>query len=381
MRKKVFIALKMAGIAGQEKLTGIFRYLGERDDWDLHLVRTADAFTPTAVRRALAQAFDGFIVSIPGTEPAAAELAASSVPTVVMDIHDARLDARTANLVFVRNDGVDIGRAAARHLLSMGSFRSYAFVHTPVAAEWSGVRFRAFREVLRDHGFWCHELNAPDELAALEKPCGVLTANDDRGFAVLEWCRTRHLAVPRQVAVLGINNDTLICENCHPPLSSVQPDFEQEGFAAARLLDQMMTRAAAIPLPSTLFVGVKQIVRRESTAESSQAGRLVQKAVAFINRHACEGVGVEDVVAHLKCSRRLADLRFRQVQGRSILDALTDRRLDEVKRLLRTTREPIDLIADRCGYANPNYLKNLFKRKFAMTMRAFRQANTPNSPS
>ena len=370
MRKKVFVALKMAGIAGQEKLTGIFRYLGERDDWDLHLVRTADAFTPDAVRSALDQNYDGFIVSIPGTERAAAELATCSVPTVVMDIHDARLSARPSNIVFVRNDGRDIGRAAAQHLLSLGTFRSYAFVHTPVAAEWSGARFQAFQETLRDNGFWCHELNTPEELSALEKPCGVLTANDDRGFDVLEWCRTHHISVPRQIAVLGINNDTLICENCHPPLSSVQPDFEQEGFLAAQALDLMVQPSQ--PSQHTLYVGVKQIVRRDSTAESSQAGRLVQKAVAFINRHACDGIGVENVVAHLNCSRRLADLRFRQVQGRSILDALTDRRLEEVKRLLRTTHEPIDAIAGRCGYANPNYLKNLFKKKYAMTMREFR---------
>lgn len=375
MRKKVFVALKMAGIAGQEKLTGIFRYLGDRDDWDLHLVRTAESFTPEVVRAALAQAYDGFIVSIPGTELAAAELANSPTPTVVMDIHDVHLSARSANIVFVRNDGRDIGRAAAQYLLSMGTFRSYAFVHVPAAAEWSGVRFQAFQETLRDNGFWCHELTTPEELSSLERPCGVLTANDDRGFDVLEWCRAHHLSVPRQIAVLGINNDTLICENCHPTLSSVQPDFEQEGFLAARALDEMMapSQPSQPSHPSHLHVGVKEIVRRDSTAEISLAGRLVQKAVLFINRHACEGIGVDDVVAHLKCSRRLADLRFRQLQGQSILEAITERRLNEVKRLLRATREPVDAIAVRCGYANPNYLKNLFKKKFAMTMREFRR--------
>ena len=120
-------------------------------------------------------------------------------------------------------------------------------------------------------------------------------------------------------------------------------------------------------------MGVKGIVQRASTAEQSHAGRLVQKAVAYIDAHALEGIGVMDVVRHLKCSRRLADLRFRELQGCSILDAITERRLDEVKRRLSTTREKMDAIAAACGYANPTYLKNLFKRRYGITMRDFRK--------
>ena len=75
---------------------------------------------------------------------------------------------------------------------------------------------------------------------------------------------------------------------------------------------------------------------------------------------------------HIKCSRRLADLRFRELQGMSILDAITERRLDEVKRLLTGTRDKMDAIASSCGYRNPTYLKNLFKKRFGMSMRDFR---------
>jgi AraC-like DNA-binding protein len=126
---------------------------------------------------------------------------------------------------------------------------------------------------------------------------------------------------------------------------------------------------------------VKKIVRRESTTEESTAGKLVQKAIAYIDLHALEGIEVSDVVRHLKCSRRLADLRFRELQGRSILDAITERRLDEVKRLLAGTKEKIDTIAAICGYTNPNYLKNLFKKRFGMSMREFRKDTNPQTPN
>ena len=137
--KRIFIALKMAGVAGREKLSGIFRFLGESrenapsdfHDWDITLVRTAAEFTPARMRQALDQGYDGFIVSIPDTEPSAALLAATDVPTVVMDIHDPGLSARQHNVVFVRNDPEAIGRAAADHLLATGRCRDYAFVHNP----------------------------------------------------------------------------------------------------------------------------------------------------------------------------------------------------------------------------------------------------------
>ena len=382
--KKVFLALKMAGIAGQEKLSGVFRFLGDEPAWDITLVRTAAEFTPARMRAALAEGFDGFIVSIPNTEPTAALLAESAVPTVVMDLHDPALSARTENIAFIRNSSEEIGIAAADHLLATGRCRSYAFVHNPSVLEWSVARCCAFRQRLRDQGLWSHELNSPGELARLERPVGVFAANDDCGYDVLEWCRTHRIRVPEDAAVLGINNDTLICENCHPKLSSIQPDFEQEGFLAAETLARMMqpdkrkkNESSAIPhssflIPQSLFVGVRQIVRRESTAEISPSGKLVQKALAFIRKNALKGISVEDVVRHLKVSRRLADLRFRELQGTTIGETIISLRLAEVKRLLRSTKEPIDSIAASCGYENPNYLKNLFKRRFAMSMREFR---------
>ena len=376
MRKKVFVALRMAGIAGQEKLGGIFRFLGEKHDWDITLVRTAAEFTPARIRAAIREGYDGFIVSIPDTEQTAARLATTGIPTIVMDIHSPVLERRTNAIVFIRNSSEEIGRTAANHLLSIGTCRSYAFVHNPSVMQWSIDRCKAFRETLRDNGFWCHELKTPDGLQKLERPVGVFAANDDRGYDVIEFCHAHRMRVPEDAAVLGINNDTLICENCHPKLSSIQPDFEQEGYLAAETLAKMMEgkrRKTEDKVLRTLLVGVHQTVRRESTAELSHSGKLVQKALAYINRNALKGISVDDVARHLKVSRRLADLRFRELQHTSIGQEIVRIRLAEVQRLLRSTREPIDVIAAQCGYENPNYLKNLFRKRFSMSMREFRK--------
>lgn len=379
-RKRVVIALKMSGIAGQEKLAGIFRRLGSDHDWDITLIRTAHECTAARIVAALSGGCDGFIVSLPAVGESYAPLAAANVPTVVLDLHVASLAARSRNIVFVSNSSAEIGRAAADHLLSSGRCRSYAFVHNPAVMEWSVERFRAFRETLADRDLWCHELDSPEQLRGFERPFGVCAANDDRGYDVLEWCRAHRIRVPEDALVVGINNDTLICDNCRPRLTSVQPDFEQEGYLAADALERMMTAAKlrsgddSAPLRSDLLVGVKSVVRRESTAEISSSGKLVQRAVAYIRRNALRGIGAADVVRHLGCSRRLADMRFRELQGTSIGEMLIDTRLSEVKRLLRSTKEPIGDIAAACGFASQNYLKNLFKRRFKMSMRDYRNS-------
>ena len=372
--KNVFIALKMAGVAGQSKLVGVFRYLketyGENSPWEIRLVRTRVELASDVVKQAIANGTDGFIVSIPDTEDAVFPLTEISVPTIAMDIRSPELEARQSNIVFIRNSSEAIGREAALFLLGQGVARSYAFLHSEPVMDWSEARFKAFKRMLNDNGIWCEELFSPADAARLKRPAAILAANDDRAYELLKALAARHVAVPRGVAVLGVDNDELFCENTHPRLSSVQPDFEEEGWLAAKTLDDMMQGRAIAE--RTLLVGVKRIVQRESTTEQSHAGRLVQKAVAYIDRHALEEIGVNDVVKHLKCSRRLADLRFRELQGRTILNAITERRLDEVKSRLAGTKEKMDAIASACGFKSPIYLKNLFKKHFGMSMSKFR---------
>jgi len=383
MKKKVFVALKMSGVAGQNKLAGVFRYLSERypDDspWDITLVRTRAELTRELVEKALSDGTDGFIVSIPETEESVVPLADVSTPTIVMDIRSTHLEQRKKNIVTIRNSGEKIGGAAAQYLMGQGVARSYAYLHPEPPTEWSCTRFDAFRKTLAANGMWCEELFDLTGVLRLKRPVAVFAANDDRAHGLLELLSEKHVRVPRDVMVLGVDNDTLICENTHPRLSSVMPDFEEEGFLAAKTLDAMMCGGSLDSC--ALFADVKDIVRRESTCELSSAGRLVQKAVVYIERHALEGIGVKDVVRHLKCSRRLADLRFRELQKRTILQAITERRLDEVKRRLRETKENIDVISAACGYTNTNYLKNLFKHRFAMTMSDFRRAASASIPS
>ena len=192
-------------------------------------------------------------------------------------------------------------------------------------------------------------------------------------------CREQKLHVPDDISVLGINNDAQICENTKPRLSSVAVDFEAQGYRAARELHAMMMRRRE-PLKKSIAVGTAVVVARESTLREFPHGALVRRATEFIAANATSGIDPNDVVRHVRVSRRLLDLRFREVTGKSVQEAIRERRLETVKSLLSSSDLSIAMVAERCGYRDANYLKNQFKKAFGLSMRDWRKQQIAPKP-
>ena len=382
--RRVVIALQMAGRPGQRKVAGILDYLAENDlRWEIRFVRHREDFSPEYVRSLANDPVDGILYSFDTVPTVEAELAKIDIPTVGLDVFDqSPLCGRLRNLAFVTGDCAATGRAAADLLLDSGIFRRFAFVPDVHHRIWAKLRGRAFLEHLKAHGFSADTYRRPrgtasdiDELATwlagLPKPCGVFVAFDDRALDVMEACRTAGLRIPQEVAVVGVDNDEMLCEHMVPALTSIQPDHVAQGRLAAEILCAMMDGHVTREVRRE-SCGIKQVTVRESTPKVSNAGRLVQRAVAYIQSHATKGIGVMEVVAHLKCSRRLADLRFRELQGMSILEAIRKVQMDEVCRLLRTTNLSTAAIAAQAGFASAKHLPEMFKAAFGCSMGAYR---------
>ena len=379
--KRVAVALRMAGIAGQDKLNGIFEHLSQGHRWQMSLYRTNNEFTAETVRRDLRNGVDGFIVSLPDADAALSALAKASVPTVLINTSSKAIEKRQQNLFFVDGDQSSAGREAATEFLRQGRYKSFGYVCYSQPFDWSVERGRAFKDRIEQENetvsFFNHDIPMEKWLRGLKKPCAVLASCDDDAYNVLDACRAASLRIPKDVAVLGVGNDPILCENSEPRLSSVQPDFVGEGRLAARLLERMMSDAKRKHpinvVARTHLVGIRGIVRRESTPPESYSGLMVQKAITFINRKALSGIEVDDVARHLRISRSLLDKRFRKHLGASVYDMIIRIRLDEAERRLRTTDDRIGQIAVACGWKTPNALKNLFKRKYGLSMREWRK--------
>ena len=380
--RRVAIVLRMSGSAGRDILSGVFHFTRMHHNWHTRLFQMPSEFTPDAFLAETEAGLDG-----PGPDETAALVRDSKIPVSFIGDPGPVLSARRSEIAFTRNDDDQIGRIGARYLVSLGAHRAYGFVPTTSRQYWSDSRERGFTEelklrkaepvVFRSPGAAGsrEDLAALKEwLAALPKPAAVMTAWDTRATQVLNLCQEARIKVPRHISVLGVDNDELLDESCVPPLTSILPDHEKLGYAAARALERLMAERVHKESRPFLIRPVK-VVERESAIASTPTSHLLSSALEFIRKNAVKGIRVDDVAKALGISRRLADLRFQQFSGETINEAITRQKLDAVKKLLATTDRPIKVISEACGYTDLAYLKTLFKRRFGCTMRDWRRQN------
>ncbi len=367
---------------GRGLLRGIVRYARLHGPWSFYI-------TPGDFEQALPKmklwGGAGIIARVETLEMAQAVLAAD-VPTVLLDA-DPRIMANAPELELkseVSSDSEGAVRMGVEHLLERG-FEYVAYVGIAHRV-WSDRRHAAFDTAMREAGFEPYIYPLPRRkrdcswereqailarwIEELPKPVGVMACNDDRGRGVLEACRLAGVCVPEEVAVIGIDNDELLCELADPPLSSVALNTEHGGYRTAHLLDQLMQHK--ITTPQHLVVEPTQVVARRSTDVQAYNGQEVGAALSFIHRNRARNFTVSDVAKTVGISRRNLEVKFRRALGRTILSEIQRVRLDHAKRMLRDTDLPIPDIAESSGYNSASYLTQVFRKEIGVSPAKYR---------
>ena len=373
IHRRILVVFNLTYQSGREQLDGYFRYADCHGNWDTLVVPSTDESYGQMTKSILKRGIDGAIVKSESTESFEADVFAADIPVVAID--RPRISRPYNADAYVVNDNERIGREAARHFDSLGRFASYGFVPQEDNREWSHIRGAAFRAAVkeRQRDAKVSERRGPlaDWLAALPKPAAVFAAFDMCAADIIETCHELHLKVPKDVAVIGVDNDTTICEHTKPKLTSIRPDHVGQGFAAAKELDRLLSGKAKrrdfITCPP---IGISE---RDSTAAVPPGVHIVREANAYLDKHALEPIRVADVVSSVRVSAKLANLRYSEATGHSIQAELVARRLAEVKRLLSGTDWPMTRIAMRCGFKSQTVLANLFSSHFGMSMSAYRR--------
>lgn len=291
--------------------------------------------------------------------------------------------------VSVRSDDQEIGRLAAEHLAERG-FRHFAFCGFRDEA-WSSRRLSGFQQFLQTddhrrcftfHSSWYgqqvqpwdkEKANLIDWLEQLPKPIGIMACNDIRGKQIVDCCHQAGIEVPDQVAVIGVDNDELLCNFCHTPMTSVMPNAEGIGYKSAELLNELMNAGDDGPVsPMEILVPPLGIVVRQSTDIVAIDDECLAQALRYIRRHACDGITVADVVEHCDLSRSTLERRTRALLGRSPQQEIRRVQLKQVCLMLSETDLPIESIAVQCGFEHPEYLHVVFKREMQITPGEFR---------
>jgi len=376
---RILVAIRLDHASWRDFLSGFLGAIRRYPHWGLRIVEPTDA--PRALEEDPA---DGIIIGDIDEETAKA-IGNAKAKVVVVGSQSTSISRRKNNIVFVHNDDDDIGREGARIVQTIGLRNSWGFVPHANETHWSNLRARGFMNEMKLRGKTVSYYKPPKTddsrevhgrllrwLQALPKPAAVMAAYDATGVRILELCKSANIEVPTQIAILGVDNDRLLCESARPSLSSIAPDHVHEGELAADALADMLARNQS--RSKTILCTRKQLVSRESTQQAKPAVVLMRRAIAYIQENAATKITSSDVARNLGVSRQLVELRFREFGERTLAGTIRDIRLKEVRRQLRTTKQKIRVIAANCGWTNVNHLENAFKRHFGMSMRTCRDS-------
>lgn len=379
-RCSVALLVETSNAYARGLLDGIIAYQREHELWSIYVgEQERGAQPPSWLRRWKG---DGIIARIE-TDAIAKVIRGTHLPTV--DVSAAR---RVPNIPWVETDDRLIARTAARHLIDRG-FRSLAYCGEP-QFNWSRWRQQHFEALAKEAACECHAFDGKSRtdkdyswtrerrrlkswVEGLPKPVGVMACYDFKGQQLLDVCRELDIAVPEQVAVIGVDNDARLCRLCTPPLSSVIPDTNRTGYEAAQILDRMM-RGEQVGTEGVLIPPLG-VAERQSTDVYAIDDQDIVAALRFIREHACDGITVADVLRIVPLSRRMLEHRFQKLVRRTPHAEIIRIRMERTCRLLRETELSLAEIAKRAGFADANYLSVAFKKHTGVSPRAYRKEN------
>ncbi len=351
---------------GRAVLRGVKQYARPEKQWRFHIGRPE----VNEVRALRAWQPSGIIAHI-GRAEMVEPLKQFGVPVVnVTNVIDPAPEPR------VGLDNLAVGRLAAQHLLERGltHFAFLGYSGFPYVRD----RERGFAAAVEDAGFRCISRSDPavvhptgegywgideeglaDWLMALPKPIGILAARDQYGLQLAELCHFKGVHVPEDVAIVGVDNDELVCEMTSPPLSSIAGAGEQTGFQAATMLEGLLKGKPAPTEP--LLLPPTGLIARQSSDILKVEDTEVLAAVRFIRSRINEPLNVSDVLNELYISRSSLERKFRTILGRTPLEEIRRVRIEHVKSLLAGSDITVREIARRTGFRSAERLCTTFR--------------------
>ena len=294
---------------------------------------------------------------------------------------------RFNNIPNITSNYHDTGRLAARFFIEKGyeHFAFYGYKDTV----WSDERCDGFYEGVKEAGYgknfhtytnqqletlWYYD-STPllNWLKQLPRQTAVFCCDDNQGNKITEICKSNRIQIPEHLAVLGVDNDTTLCELSDPPLSSVYLDIEAGGYETAELIMNLMTQKDF--QPQDVIIKATSIINRASTNSFATNDMYINEALEFIHSNLDKALNVTDLVKKLPLSRRLLEMRFKKVTGRSVYNYIIYNRIEEFARKIHETDKPINEIATEMEFYNYSNLVQQFKQIKGCTPTEFRKRN------
>lgn len=383
-RNKIAIFFDTSCKAGCERIAGALDFIAHNTSWEPHLVQLA-RHTPREIQRDLWGVHPAGAILQCRLPSSAYPKTRLKIPVVTIDGYSWEWNLRPSVRILLDENA--IGRASASFFRKRG-FDSVAYVGSLIENESkrSQVRGRVFEKTFCELGGQCRrheprhqpvqaqEGELAEFLATLPHPCGVFAYSDYESTRVIALCRQLKISVPKQLSVLGVDNNEQLCESGTTTTSSIQPDFWGCGYASAQALKRLLDRPVHA-LSRQVTFGVRSIVERKSTQDFGAAHRLTAKAKELIAAHHAERFNMGILTSELGISLRVLEKVFHDTTGHSLRSELKECRLQSALSLLAERNNSIADVAWKSGLGSSVNLCVLFKRRFGTSPNAWRKSH------
>jgi len=375
---KIALLVETSREYGRGILRGVIRYQQEHEPWSIYFKPHGLGESPPPWLNSWRG--DGILARINDRRMARA-LSSTSVP--IVDLRNALPD---LNLPTVAISNRTVVRLAVDHFLEQG-FRRFAFCGTPRGENRNqDDRCALFEGQVKDKGFHCHTYEHPEApfrswdseqrhitrwLKSLPTPIAIMTCHDDRGQQVIDASLRAALAVPDEVAILGVDNDPFLCNLSTPQLSSIDVYPERIGYEAAALLHRLM-RGGSPPTKPLLFDPRGLVVRR-STDVTVVSDPHVAEVARLIRDNAVKPVSIEQLLSDIPVSRSALFRRFKEHLGRSPKKELSRVRMERAKALLTNSSLSVEEVARQTFQTDSKHFISVFRKATGMTPLVYRR--------
>ena len=357
------------------KLDGILAYAHEKtgDRWQIALDFGALSGTPAPLS---AQQADGVIAYV-DSEARRREVVGAGIPAVLIeDLIVSRRNTRSRHVVTLLCDHEAEGRVAADYFL-VRHFVRFAWLGPETETDWSRARRDGFTSRLHEAGCECTDVSGgaesalPARLAALPRPCALFAAHDFRARQALDAAAAAGVAVPHDLAILGVDDDAAICTTVSPAISSLPTNDVRLGYAAGRILNELL-RGTAMGGRTIRFAS-HRISTRLSTDADALSDRFVANALRYARGHLADKLDAATLARRIGYSKHMLQIRAERALGHTLGDEIRRMRLSAAKEMVAETDMPMADVAEACGFTSVSHLAMRFRENFGVTPLAWRR--------
>jgi LacI family transcriptional regulator len=378
--KRIVLLVETSRAFGRGLIMGIARYSKLNGPWSFY---TEPIGLKSSIPHLTSWKPDGIIMR---DSLITKELLKLKIPTILA-IHNSSYP---KDLPVIKTDSRSIAKLASAHLIEKG-LKNLAFLGLE-DFDWSRERGFYFSRFNSEAGYetysyapkkrikkneWEDEQQHVSEwVNSLPKPIGIFACNDDRAQHILEVCKLINLKVPEDVAIIGVDNDPMICDISDPPLTSIALNVESAGYEAAKLMDRMIDKK--MTSGKQIMVSPTHIVERQSTDILAVNDIDVANAINYIKKNAKNKILINDLVKATGIGRRTLERKFRKTIHRSISEEIQYIRVELISKLLVDTDLTISQITSHFYFTEIDHISRYFKRKKGIGLREFRKLHQPH---